>query len=59
MHLCFGDLGDGNAGDIALVTKIDVKLEKGGVNYFNWLEKTIGELKTQVAATPRPRIPTS
>ena len=54
VHLCFGDLGDGNAGDIALVTKIDVKLEKGGVNYFNWLEKTIGELKKQVAANPAP-----
>ena len=54
VHLCFGDLGDGNAGDIALVTKIDVKLEKGGVDYFNWLEKTIGELKPQIAANPVP-----
>ncbi len=54
VHLCFGDLGDGNVGDIALVTKIDVKLEKGGVNYFNWLEKMIGELKKQVAANPAP-----
>lgn len=54
VHLCFGDLGDGNAGDIALVTKIDVKLEKGGVNYFNWLEKTIGELKPQIAVHPAP-----
>jgi hypothetical protein len=57
VHLCFGDLGDGNAGDIALVAKIDVKLEKGGVSYFNWLEKTIGELKKQVAATPAPANP--
>lgn len=54
VHLCFGDLGDGNAGDIALVTKIDVKLEKGGTSYFNWLEKTIAELKKQVVANPAP-----
>lgn len=54
VHLCFGDIGDGNAGDIALVTKIDVKLEKGGVDYFTWLEKEIGELKKQVAANPAP-----
>ncbi len=54
VHLCFGDIGDGNAGDIALVTKIEVKLEKGGVNYFTWLEKTMGELKKQVAANPAP-----
>lgn len=54
VHLCFGDVADGNTGDIALVTKIDVKLEKGGVNYYDWLQKRIGELKTQTAANPAP-----
>lgn len=54
VHLCFGDLGDGNAGDIALVTKIEVKVEKGAVAYFSWLEKTIGELRIQAASSPAP-----
>lgn len=50
--LCFGDLGDGNAGDIALVTNIEVKFAKGGVNYFDWLGKEIDALGKQVAASP-------
>lgn len=54
VHLCFGDVADGNTGDIALVTRIDVKLEKGGVNYYDWLQKRLGELKTQTAANPAP-----
>lgn len=54
VHLCFGDAGDGNKGDIALVTRIDVKLEKGGVNYFDWLGKRIQSLGEELASTPPP-----
>ncbi len=54
VHLCFGDVGDGNKGDIALVTKIDVKLEKGGVNYYDWLGKRIESIRQELAATPPP-----
>lgn len=54
VHLCFGDLGDGNAGDVALVSKIDVKLLKGGVDYHQWLRRRIGELEERLAADPAP-----
>lgn len=54
VHLCFGDIGDGNAGDIALVKKIDVKFAKGGINYFDWLGKRIGEIRKELGATPLP-----
>lgn len=51
VHLCFGDLGDGNAGDVALVTKIDLKLAEGSTDYFTWLERRIGELRAMVPQT--------
>lgn len=54
VHLCFGDAGDGGKGDIALVTKIEVKLEKGGVNYYDWLARRIRVLDEELAATPPP-----
>jgi hypothetical protein len=54
VHLCFGDLGDGNAGDIALVTKIEVKLAKGSVEYFPWLTQEIEARKRALAAEPPP-----
>lgn len=54
VHLCIGDIGDGNKGDIALIPKIEVKLGKGGVNYFDWLKKQIEEGKKALAATPPP-----
>jgi len=54
VHLCIGDIGDGNKGDIALIPKIEVKLGKGGVNYFDWLNKQIAEGKKALAATPPP-----
>jgi len=54
VNLCFGDVGDGNKGDIALVTKIDVKLEKGGVNYFDWLGKRIESLRKEVSENKDP-----
>lgn len=54
VHLCFGDVGDGNKGDIALVTYIEVSVGKQKLNYFNWLNKTLDESRKQVAATPPP-----
>lgn len=54
VHLCFGDIGDGNKGDIALVTKIEVHVGKGKVDYFQWLRKTLEEKRQQAAANPAP-----
>jgi hypothetical protein len=54
VHLCFGDIGDGNKGDIALVTYIEVSVGKQKLNYFNWLNKTLDEKKKQAAANPPP-----
>jgi hypothetical protein len=39
VNLCFGDTGDGNKGDIALVTKIEVSVGKTKLDYFDWLQK--------------------
>lgn len=52
--LCFGDDGDGNKGDIALVTKIEVSVGKGKLDYFQWLNKTLDEKHKQAAASPPP-----
>ena len=54
VHVCIGDIGDGNAGDIALLHKITVQLQKGSVNYFSWLEKQLAESRKLLAATPPP-----
>lgn len=54
VHLCFGDIGDGNKGDIALVTYIEVSVGKQKLNYFHWLTKTLDEKKKQAAANPPP-----
>lgn len=54
VHLCFGDIGDGNKGDIALVTYIEVSVGKQKLNYFNWLTKTLDEKKKLAAANPPP-----
>ncbi len=54
VHICVGDIGDGNAGDIALIPEITVKLKKGSVNYFNWLKKEIDDVSNSLAATPPP-----
>lgn len=51
VHLCFGDTGDGNKGDIALVTKIEVSVGKGKVDYLQWLDKTLAEKRK---LTPPP-----
>ncbi|MBL9117173.1 MAG: DUF1592 domain-containing protein [Verrucomicrobiaceae bacterium] len=37
IHLCVGDTGDGNKGDIALVTYIEVHIKGKKQNYFQWL----------------------
>lgn len=52
--LCFGDVGDGNKGDIALVTYIEVSVGKEKLNYLNWLDKTLAEKRQQAAANPSP-----
>lgn len=54
VHLCFGDLGDGNAGDVAIVTKIEVRLEKRKLSYVEWLTGRIGEIAGRIAAGPPP-----
>ncbi|MGB3119068.1 MAG: DUF1587 domain-containing protein, partial [Verrucomicrobiales bacterium] len=50
--LCIGDLGDGNQGDLALVTKIEVRTKKGPVNYFDWLRRQVEEARKAGAAAP-------
>ena len=54
VHLCFGDIGDGNKGDIALVTYIEVSVGKQKLNYLHWLTKTLDEKKKLAAANPPP-----
>jgi hypothetical protein len=54
VHLCFGDTADGNKGDIALVTYIEVSVGKQKLNYFHWLTKTLDEKKKLAAANPPP-----
>lgn len=54
VHLCFGDIGDGNKGDIALVTKIEANIGKRKVDYFQWLNKALEETRKQAAANPPP-----
>ena len=53
-HLCFGDTGDGNRGDISLVTHIEVSVGKQKLSYFDWLNKTLAETRGQAAANPPP-----
>ncbi len=54
VHLCFGDTGDGNKGDIALVTQIDYHIGKQKLNYLTWLDKALAEKRQQAAANPPP-----
>ena len=53
-HLCFGDTADGNKGDFALVTYIEVSVGKQKLNYLHWLDKTLAEKRQQAAANPPP-----
>ncbi|OYW29069.1 MAG: hypothetical protein B7Z47_05215, partial [Chthoniobacter sp. 12-60-6] len=52
--LCIGDDGDGNKGDIALITKLDLKTTKGPVLYLNWLNKQLDEDRKALAVNPPP-----
>ncbi len=54
VHICIGDDGDGNAGDIALIRKIDVRVGKKTLNYFDWLKQEIDASRKSLAATPAP-----
>ncbi len=53
-HLCIGDDGDGNKGDIALITKLDLRTTKGPLNYLSWINKQLGEDQKAAAANPPP-----
>ena len=52
--LCIGDTGDGNKGDIALVTHIEASVGKEKWNYFQWLSKALDEQRKLAAANPPP-----
>jgi len=54
VHLCIGDDGDGNAGDIALIRKIDVRVANKTLNYFDWLKIEIDASKKALTDTPPP-----
>lgn len=43
VHLCLGDVGDGNKGDLALVTNLQVTVGKGPVKYADWLKSRLKE----------------
>jgi hypothetical protein len=61
VHLCIGDDGDGNKGDLALVSKLQVNSGKGPVNYTDWLKSRLKEDKEAVeklkAPSPAPATP--
>lgn len=52
--LCIGDDGDGNKGDIALITKLDLRTSKGPLLYLNWLHQQIAADRRAVAVNPPP-----
>ena len=54
VQLCIGDDGDGNAGDIALITKLELRTGKVSVAYSDWLRKQLDEDRQAVAANPPP-----
>ena len=53
-HLCIGDAGDGNKGDIAIVSQIELRTGKGKLNYYHWLVTQIEELRKNTMANPPP-----
>ena len=61
VHLCIGDDGDGNKGDIAMVTKLQVQVGKETIPYTNYLRKRITEDKAAIeklkAAPPVGAVP--
>ena len=63
VHLCIGDDGDGNKGDIVMVNQMQVKVGKQTIPYVNLMRKRVTEDKAaleklkaqpQPAATPAP-----
>ena len=54
VHLCVGDDGDGNKGDIALVTKLDLRTAKGPILYLDWVKKQLEADHKAIATTPAP-----
>jgi len=54
VHLCIGDTGDGPAGDIALITAIEIKAGKEGFNYVSWLNQQIEKQRKALAAPSPP-----
>ena len=56
IHLCIGDVADGNKGDIALV-KLQIKRSPKGdtVDYLDWLKRRLDDDKKALAVTPPPR----
>lgn len=61
VHLCIGDDGDGNKGDLALVSKLQVNSGKGPVIYTDWLKSRLKEDREAVeklkAPSPAPDAP--
>ncbi|MFN0075168.1 MAG: DUF1592 domain-containing protein [Prosthecobacter sp.] len=53
VHLCIGDTGDDNKGDIALVTKIEVSVGKQKLNYFDWLKQQQSPLLARFGKHPQ------
>lgn len=47
VFLNIGDAGDGNKGDIALISKIEITTNKGKLDYYRWLAKTLEEKRKQ------------
>ncbi len=52
--LNIGDAGDGNKGDIALITRIEITTNKGKLDYYRWLTKTLEEKRRQAAVPNLP-----
>lgn len=56
VHLCIGDDGDGNKGDIALVSKLQVNAGKGPINYTDWLKSRLKEDREAVEKLKTPPV---
>lgn len=54
VHLCIGDDGDGNKGDLALVSKLQFNAGKGPILYFDWLKVRLKEDKEALEKLKSP-----